>query len=68
MRNFPDVMQYAVGTPATYGFAVRSVWMLADNAPEVMLSLVLNAPVPSGLKPSVSGHLRTRHFPYVVAA
>ena len=64
----PDVMQYTVGTPATYGFAARNGRTLADNAPEVMLSLVLNTAVPSGLKPSVSKHLRTRHFPYVVAA
>jgi hypothetical protein len=64
----PDVMQYVAGTPATYGFAVRNGRTLADNAPEVMLSLVLNTAVPSGLKPSVSEHLRTRNFPYVVAA
>jgi len=31
-------MSYVVGTPATYGFAVRNGWTLADNAPEVMLS------------------------------
>jgi hypothetical protein len=65
---FPDVVQYVVGTPATYGFAARNGRTLADNAPEAMLSLVLNTAVPSGLKPSVSGHLRTRNFPYVVAA
>jgi hypothetical protein len=65
---FPDVLPYVVGTPATYGFAVRNGRTLADNAPEVMLSLVLNTAVPSGLKPSVSERLRSGNFPYVVAA
>jgi hypothetical protein len=65
---FPDVLSYVVGTPATYGFAVRNGRTLADNAPEVMLSLVLNTAVPSGLRPSVSEQLRSGNFPYVVAA
>jgi Domain of unknown function (DUF4331) len=64
---FPDVLSYMVGTPAAYGFAVRNGRTLADNAPEVMLSLVLNTAVPSGLKPSVSERLRSGNFPYVVA-
>lgn len=65
---FPDVMHYVIGTPATYGFAARNGRTLADNAPEAMLSLALNTAVPSGLKPSVSAHLRSPNFPYVVAA
>jgi Domain of unknown function (DUF4331) len=65
---FPDVLSYVVGTPATYGFAVRNGRTRADNAPEVMLSLVLNTAVPSGLTPSVSERLRSGNFPYVVAA
>ena len=65
---FPDVLSYVVGTPATYGFAGRNGRTLADNAPEAMLSLVLDTAVPSGLKPSVSQHLRGKNFPYVVAA
>ena len=52
--------------PATYGFAVRNGRPLADNAPEVMLSLVTGTAIPSGLKPAVTGHLRTGDFPYVV--
>ena len=64
----PDVMHYVVGTPATYGFAVRNGRTLADNAPEAMLSLVLDTGVRSGLTPSVSEHLRDRHFPHVVPA
>jgi hypothetical protein len=65
---FPDVLSYVVGTPATYSFAARNGRTLADNAPEAMLSLVVNTAVPSGLKPYVSKHLRGRNFPYVVAA
>ena len=65
---FPDVLSYVVGTPATYGFAVRNGRTLADNAPEAMLSLVVNTAVPSGLKPSVAEHLRRANFPYVVPA
>ena len=65
---FPDVLPYVVGTPATYGFAAFNGRTLADNAPEAMLSLVLNTGVDSGLKPSVAAHLRDGSFPYVVAA
>jgi len=65
-RLFPDVMPYLVGTPATYGFAAFNGRTQADNAPEAMLSLVTNTAVPSGLKPSVSEHLRDSSFPYVV--
>lgn len=65
---FPDVLPYVVGTPAGYGLAVRNGRTLADNAPETMLSLVLNAAVPSGLGPSTSQSLRRPDFPYLVPA
>lgn len=65
---FPDVLSYTVGTPATYGFAARNGRTLADNAPEVMLSLVTGTAVPSGLTPAVNEHLRSATFPYVVPA
>lgn len=65
---FPDVMSYVVGSPAVYGFATRNGRSLADNAPEAMLALVTNTAIPSGLKPSVSQHLRDTSFPYVVPA
>ena len=65
---FPDVLPYVIGTPAVYGFATRNGRTLADNAPEAMLSLVTNMAVPSGLKPSVSAHLRVSDFPHVVPA
>jgi hypothetical protein len=63
---FPDVLRYVVGTPAAYGFAARNGRTLADNAPEVMFSVVLNTGVTSGLTPSVAESQRSRTFPYVV--
>jgi hypothetical protein len=65
---FPDVLPYVIGTPASFGFATRNGRTQADNAPEVMLSLVTNLPVPSGLTPATSAALRTPQFPYVVEA
>ena len=65
---FPDVLPFIVGTPATFGFAVRNRRTLADNAPEVMLSLVAGEAVPSGLKPAVAKNQRTDKFPYVAPA
>jgi hypothetical protein len=65
---FPDVLPYVVGTPATFGFAGHNGRTLADNAPEVMLSLVAGEAVPSGLKPSVAAKQRDSKFPYVVPA
>jgi hypothetical protein len=63
---FPDVLPYTVGTPATYSFATHNGRTRADNAPEAMLSLVVNTAVPSGLKPTATKHLRDKNFPYVV--
>jgi hypothetical protein len=40
----------------------------ADNAPEVMLSLVAGMAVPSGRRPSVAAAQRASDFPYVVPA
>jgi hypothetical protein len=63
---FPDVLPYVVGTPASFGFAVRNGRTMADNAPEVMLSLVAGTAIPSGLKPAVAQEQRAASFPYVV--
>jgi len=65
---FPDALPYVVGTPASFGFAVRNGRTMADNAPEVMLSLVAGTAIPSGLKPSVAQAQRVASFPYVVPA
>ena len=67
-RLFPDVLPYVVGTPATYGFAGFNGRTQADNAPEVMLSLVAGTAVPAGLRPAVAARLRDSRFPYVVPA
>ena len=64
----PDVLPYVVGTPATFGFAIRNGRALADNAPEVMMSIVAGTAIPSGLRPPVAAHLRSSQFPYVVSA
>lgn len=64
----PDVLPYQIGTPATYGFAARNGRTMADNAPEVMLSLVTGTAIPSGLRPSVAKNQRSSTFPYVIAA
>ena len=65
---FPDLLSYTVGTPAAYSFLSRNGRTLADNAPEVMLSLVTGQAVPSGLTPATNRDLRTGQFPYVVPA
>jgi hypothetical protein len=65
---YPDVLPYVIGTPATFGFAVRNGRTLADNAPEVMLSLVTGTAVPSGLTSAVASHQRASGFPYVIPA
>jgi hypothetical protein len=65
---FPDLLSYTVGTPAGYSLATRNGRTLADNAPEVMLSLITGTAVPSGLNPSTNKALRTPEFPYVVSA
>jgi hypothetical protein len=62
------VLPYVVGTPATYSLVGFNGRALSDNAPEAMLSIVAGTAIPSGLKPSVSQHLRSASFPYVVPA
>ncbi|MDH2415252.1 DUF4331 family protein [Nocardioides sp. CER19] len=64
----PDVLPYVIGTPASFGFATRNGRTLADNAPEVMLSLVAGTAIPSGLKPEVAVKQRSSRFPYVIPA
>jgi hypothetical protein len=63
---FPDVLPYAVGTAATFGFAAHNGRAVADNAAEAMFSLVTGRAVPSGLDPSVTEQQRRPDFPYVV--
>jgi hypothetical protein len=63
----PDVLPYRTGTPAGYGFAEHNGRSLADNAPEVMFSLVLNSATSTGLKPGQFSDMRSDRFPYAVA-
>lgn len=62
------MLSYVVGTPASYGLAGRNGRPQADNAPEVMLSLVTAMAVPSGLQASIARDQRASTFPYVVPA
>ena len=48
-RLLPDVLPYRTGTPAIFGFSSMNGRALADNAPEVMFSLVMNSAVNTGL-------------------
>ncbi|GIF76569.1 DUF4331 family protein [Asanoa siamensis] len=67
-RIFPEVMPYTVGTPASFGFTGINGRALADNAPEVMFSLVMDSATSSGLDPSVAADMRRDEFPWVVPA
>jgi hypothetical protein len=67
-RLLPDVLPYVIGSPASFGIAGHNGRTLADNAPETMLSMMVNAAIRSGLTPAVSDQLRRPQFPYVVAA
>jgi hypothetical protein len=62
----PDVLPYSVGSQATFDTAARNGRNRADNVPEVMMSLVTNMWIESGLKPDVSAAVRIDQFPYVV--
>ncbi len=59
---FPDVLTYNPQLPICYGFAGRNGRALADDTPDVILSLLANTPFsdrvgkPDGLQP---------HFPYL---
>jgi hypothetical protein len=62
---FPDILRYEVGTPAVFGFAKRNGRALADNAPEVMFSIVVNAALSDGLNQSTATGTLRPDFPYV---
>lgn len=65
-RLLPDVLPYTIGTPASYGFAGINGRTMADNAPEVMFSMVLNSATKSRLGPFTTAAQRAERFPYVV--
>jgi hypothetical protein len=62
---FPNMLPYAVGTSAVFGFANWNGRSLTDNAPNVMFTFALNTPVSLGIgKESVTSK-PTKTFPYV---
>ncbi|GIF62992.1 hypothetical protein Ais01nite_10270 [Asanoa ishikariensis] len=65
-RLLPDLMPYSVGTKASFALAGVNGRNLADNAVEVMFSLVFNAAIPLGLRPEQTAATRSADFPYVV--
>ncbi len=65
---FPDVLPYEIGTPAVFAADRRNGRALADNAPQVMLSLVTGTPIAVGLTAAAAEQCRTASFPYVVPA
>lgn len=67
-RLLPDLLPYEIGSPAVFGFAGFNGRALADNAPEVMYSLVTNTAFPSGLSAGDAVETRAAQFPYVVPA
>jgi hypothetical protein len=65
-RLAPDILPYRVGSAACFGFAEFNGRALADNAPEVMFSMLTNTAVPTGLTWRRTWGSRARSFPYVV--
>ena len=64
-KIFPNVLPYAIGTPAVFGFGDWNGRSLTDNAPDVMFSLATNTAFTTGVtKDSVSAK-PTFTFPYV---
>ncbi len=64
----PDLLPYRTGTDASFGLIERNGRNLADNAPEVMFSLVLNRAESTGLRAEQFANTRGVRFPYVVPA
>jgi hypothetical protein len=60
---FPDILRYELGTPAVFGFAKRNGRALADNAPEVMFSIIVNAALSDGLRSSTATGILRPVFP-----
>jgi hypothetical protein len=64
-RVLPDLLTYVVGSPAVFGFGRFNGRRLADNAAEVMFSLVTNAAVPTGLR-AIGVRRSQETFPFVL--
>ncbi len=64
-RIFPNMLPYAVGTPAVFGFAEWNGRSLIDNAPDVMFTIAANTPVRLGIGRESVTRKPTKAFPYV---
>ncbi len=67
-RLLPDLLPYHVGSAAGFSFAGINGRELADNAAEVMFSLVANAGITTRISPQETELTRQDLFPYVVPA
>jgi hypothetical protein len=60
----PDMLQYRLGTPASFSFATRNGRRLTDDAADVVLSLLANRPLSDHV--DYDGRIQP-HFPYMAA-
>jgi Domain of unknown function (DUF4331) len=60
----PDILQYRLGTPASFSFATRNGRRLTDDAADVVLSLITNSPLSDHV--DYDGRIQP-HFPYMAA-
>jgi hypothetical protein len=61
----PNILPYAIGSPASYGFAGWNGRSLLDNAPDVMFSFAANTPVALGIGRDSVAAKPSPMFPYV---
>lgn len=60
----PDILQYRLGTPASFSFATRNGRRLSDDVADVVLSLITNSPLSDHV--NYDGRIQP-HFPYMAA-
>jgi hypothetical protein len=60
----PDILQYRLGTPASFSFAARNGRRLTDDATDVILSLLTNSPLSDHV--DYDGRIQPQ-FPYMAA-
>ena len=58
----PDILQYCLGTPASFSFAARNGRRLSDDVTDVVLSLMTNSPLSDSV--GYEGRIQP-DFPYV---
>jgi len=58
----PDILQYRLGTPASFSFAERNGRRLTDDVADVVLSLITNSPLSDHV--DYDGRIRP-HIPYM---